>query len=367
MNLTLGLHLIKSQDSEGKRVKNFCINAQGWILVVDSRERVLKSSWKASSSFPKIQGLSISPCILSIYDLNFPTQIRQVSSSATHLLLLDSANAIHTMTTSDAEKGLNVFSKLEPGAPCLDVVAGPSFSFAVLQNGGLLAWGCNDCGQLGLPASTKQQENPKLVPGLPGIVQATAGEKHSACLDQHGRVWTFGCGLHGQLGHGDASFSEPRLVDLFAHGIGHMRSNGTFEGCKKVAAGRAHTAVLTSTGEVYTFGENKYAQLGRPGSAYLPKALGLEDIFVDVAAGSRHTGFVSQDGSLFVCGALPWDDASCEGTFSVNFQQQPVQKHDDTFAFFPHPTRVRISQAQEEVPVRAVRCGGWNCVAQVEF
>ena len=70
------------------------------------------------------------------------------------------------------------------------------------------------------------------------ITHVAAGSRHSALVDADGRVWTFGWGLYGQLGHEtceDASDPKP----IAALGACFARA---------VAAGAAHTSVLVSTG-----------------------------------------------------------------------------------------------------------------------
>ena len=55
-------------------------------------------------------------------------------------------------------------------------------------------------GKLGL-GDTTSRSIPTLVPGLEDVVQVVAGGIHSAAVDGRGRVWTWGCGSDGRLGH----------------------------------------------------------------------------------------------------------------------------------------------------------------------
>ena len=58
-------------------------------------------------------------------------------------------------------------------------------------------------------------------------------------------VFTFGRGEDGQLGLGDTCDSdEPKFVDAL-RGVG----------VRQIACGSGHTVVLTTDGEVYTWGE----------------------------------------------------------------------------------------------------------------
>ena len=93
---------------------------------------------------------------------------------------------------------------------------------------------------------------PLLTGGAPRIVGVAAGARHAVLIDALGRLWTFGWGLHGQLGHGDAEdAAAPRPVRAL-------------EGFPVVAAaaGTHHTLVATRDGAAYAFGSNADGQLG---------------------------------------------------------------------------------------------------------
>jgi alpha-tubulin suppressor-like RCC1 family protein len=65
-----------------------------------------------------------------------------------------------------------------------------------------------------------------------------------------GRVWTWGRGKYGALGHGDtASQREPVLVAGLAPVV-------------VIAAGGSHSVVLSQRGRVYSWGRNSQGQLG---------------------------------------------------------------------------------------------------------
>lgn len=67
-----------------------------------------------------------------------------------------------------------------------------------------------------------------------------------------GEVWTWGNNFSGQLGHGDTGTGfTPKRVD----GMKMSRS-------VRVGAGSEHTAVVTSTGEVWVWGNGAQGRLG---------------------------------------------------------------------------------------------------------
>eukprot|EP00966_Prymnesium_polylepis_P281310 6499965-Prymnesium_polylepis.2 len=81
-----------------------------------------------------------------------------------------------------------------------------------------------------------------------------AGGDYSLVLGAGGEVYSFGCGGGGRLGHGNAVGRynyTPRVVKAL-------------KGVKvrAVAAGRRHSLVLGSAGKVYSFGAGGYGTLG---------------------------------------------------------------------------------------------------------
>jgi alpha-tubulin suppressor-like RCC1 family protein len=94
----------------------------------------------------------------------------------------------------------------------LQVAAGASHSLAVLSNGSIVAWGSNLFGQLGngRVCLDKKKDNapspgPCMLPvsllSSMKIVKVAAGVSHSACITDSGLLFTWGRGQEGQLGH----------------------------------------------------------------------------------------------------------------------------------------------------------------------
>ena len=86
------------------------------------------------------------------------------------------------------------------------------------------------------------------------IKQLATGTAHSALLTTTGKVYTFGWGANGRLGHGDTPFRRhvPSLL-VEVPGMAEV---------VEVSAGDSHTSVLTSEGAVFTFGSDEKKQLG---------------------------------------------------------------------------------------------------------
>ncbi|XP_043083832.1 RCC1 domain-containing protein 1 [Puntigrus tetrazona] len=133
------------------------------------------------------------------------------------------------------------------GVPVRAVSAGNWHSAAVSVGGDLYMWGWNESGQLGLPSRgleeqrlkgksgnaeqpTKENEKkeadvfisiqafPALVDisNVSEVVRISCGSRHTAAVSGTGDLYTWGWGRYGQLGHGaENSTDEPTLVDYF--------------------------------------------------------------------------------------------------------------------------------------------------------
>lgn len=131
------------------------------------------------------------------------------------------------------------------------------------------------------------------------------GVKHAALVTRQGEVFSWGEESGGRLGHGvGKDVTQPRLVESL-----------TFAGVDFVACGEFHTCAVTMAGELYTWGDGThYAGLlghGTDVSHWIPKRISgpLEGLQVAiVTCGPWHTALITSTGQLFTFG---------DGTFGV--------------------------------------------------
>lgn len=77
------------------------------------------------------------------------------------------------------------------------------------------------------------------------VKQVACGRFHSACVAEDGRLYTWGRGASGQLGHGDTNDqATPKEV------AGGLKGKVVL----KVACGENHSAAIDKTGLIYTTG-----------------------------------------------------------------------------------------------------------------
>lgn len=95
----------------------------------------------------------------------------------------------------------------------------------------------------------------RVMPLKARIVQIATGLNHSVLLSSCGEVFTFGSNQYGQLGHGDfIKRFVPTKVLIKCVTKGYIT---------QISAGSNHTVLLTSLGEVLTFGNYQHGQLGK--------------------------------------------------------------------------------------------------------
>ena len=128
------------------------------------------------------------------------------------------------------------------------------------------------------------------------------GRKHAALITECGELYTWGCGIDGQLGHGARdSRREPTRVDALTD------NSVQFVGC-----GGGHTVVADGTGSLYAFGNNRNGQLGFAPSREskitvtkpkLVKTQPIKSTFcLNIACGRQHTAVMSNQGYILTFG-----------------------------------------------------------------
>ena len=153
------------------------------------------------------------------------------------------------------------------------LTAGSFYTLALCEEGTLWSWGHNSAGQLGVgniigppggsTAATqdiRQALQPVVVPTgdiNDYWVAVSAGYIHTLGLLSDGTLWSWGFNNHGQLGLGDNTHrTAPTLIP---EPVGFTASDEWID----FAAGFYHTIALSYSGDLYTWGSNEAAQLGK--------------------------------------------------------------------------------------------------------
>eukprot|EP00873_Tetraselmis_striata_P041803 jgi/Tetstr1/462067/TSEL_007137.t1 len=191
------------------------------------------------------------------------------------------------------------------------VSVGLGHMVAVTDQGSLASWGSAEFGQLGqgggLGASAHQ---PRIVRGTRELrfVQVACGACHTLGLTSSGQVYSFGQGTFGQLGHSDDSNSDApsMLKRLWAVGI------------LQVAAGENHSAALAADGRVFTWGRGKYGQLGLGDFSSQQSPMPVKALsgvpMVQICCGGDHVVALSRKGEVYSWGRGTWGQTGLGST-----------------------------------------------------
>ncbi|KAE8717658.1 hypothetical protein F3Y22_tig00110044pilonHSYRG00351 [Hibiscus syriacus] len=131
------------------------------------------------------------------------------------------------------------------------------------------------------------------------VLQIACGARHVALLTKQGEVFTWGEETCGRLGHGtEKDFSRPRLVEFLA------LTNVEF-----VASGEYHTCVVSACGDLFSWGDGTHNAgilgHGTDVSHWIPRRVSgaLEGLQVlSIACGTWHSALATTDGKLFTFG-----------------------------------------------------------------
>ncbi|KAG7960331.1 hypothetical protein I3843_10G117400 [Carya illinoinensis] len=205
------------------------------------------------------------------------------------------------------QSGASITLEDSKGRMPVDLLSGPVLQVVCDEHNSVTSevysWGSGANYQLGT-GNEHIQKLPCKVDTLHGsfIMLVSAAKFHSVAVSTRGEVYTWGFGRGGRLGHpdfdihsGQAAVITPRQV---TSGLGSRR-------VRAIAAAKHHTVAATEGGEVFTWGSNREGQLGYTSVDTQPtprRVSSLKSKIVAIAAANKHTAVVSATGEVFTWG-----------------------------------------------------------------
>ncbi len=241
-----------------------------------------------------------------------PGKVR-VASSGTHTLVVAPDGTV--LCQGRNQKGVCAASASEtfvatlspvPGMPKARAVAVPDATTAVAlgEDGRVYVWGENAFGLFGGTdrGPTYVRAVPTPVPGISGATDVVAMIHAGAALKGDGTVWMWGEDREGIMGAGTVTLSGQNGRQQYTP----ARVAGLV-GVVQIACGSNYMLALKGDGTVWSWGANKYGQLGmgdterRGRPTQIPSLSGVTRIFAEAAMSAARL----TDGSWVVWGGAP--------------------------------------------------------------
>ncbi|KAK1391050.1 ultraviolet-B receptor UVR8 [Heracleum sosnowskyi] len=194
-----------------------------------------------------------------------------ISTSGTHTAAITESGELYTWGRDEGEGrlglgpnrgpdqagGLSIPSKVKAlPVPLAAVSCGGFFTMGLTEEGEIWNWGANSNYELGRGDKIGGWK-PQPIASLKDIriIQIASGGYHSLALSDEGKVFSWGHGGHGQLGHSSIQNQKiPLAIELLAD-----------QRVVYIACGGSSSAAVTDTGKLYMWGNSKDQQLGVPG------------------------------------------------------------------------------------------------------
>jgi alpha-tubulin suppressor-like RCC1 family protein len=179
----------------------------------------------------------------------------------------------------------------------VDMSCGAYHSIVLTQNKELFVWGYNCFGQTGNGSEELYQLTPIKLNAFNNekVIEISCGFHHSMALTDCGHVYSWGDNDCGQLGleytecsHNlfkTRSFKEkdPKIVNI-------KTENNDSVYIMKISCGSAHSLLLSKDGNIYSFGNNKFGQIGNNNlrNQLFPQKISSPVKFIDIASHFRY-------------------------------------------------------------------------------
>lgn len=229
--------------------------------------------------------------------------IAAVHAGHKYSVAIDHTGQVHTWGSNhahelglDSVRSFTTFTPVPIPEEVIAVEGGDDFVLALGQSGQVYSWGSNEYGELGRVPLLAGDWVPGPIAELTNIVQIAAGERFGMALDTAGRVHTWGYGAEGALGIG----GDPIQFRTTPTRLGSLYS------IVKIAAGAHHAVALDSSGRIFTWGSGSKGALGHGDeeNRYAPAQVNLPDVTAtDIAAGHSFTLLVGNGFLLIGFGA----------------------------------------------------------------
>ncbi|KYQ88944.1 ankyrin repeat-containing protein [Tieghemostelium lacteum] len=194
-------------------------------------------------------------------DLTTPTLIKElenkniksIACGKDHSVALDNIGCVYVWGNGSSGRLGNGSYDPQPipkilpffdGVGIVQIACGSEHTLALGSNGHVYSWGSALFGKLGYQRAGGFQSTPERITDLVPCSQIACGNWFSVALSKNGDVFTFGCGKEGRLGRKSSDTHMPGRVEFSGQKI------------KKIVCGINFTLCQTKNNIIYGFGSN---------------------------------------------------------------------------------------------------------------
>lgn len=150
-------------------------------------------------------------------------------------------------------KAIQFFEQIPESCKVFQIASTKVNSFILSYAGRVYSWG-EMTNALGRALEKRDDAKiPKMIDQLRNVlvISIACGQDHVIALDSDGNVWTWGFNKYGQLGHGDTENNAlPEKVDSLSNIV-------------RISAGNNYSFAVSKFGNIYCWGDNRNYQLGQ--------------------------------------------------------------------------------------------------------
>ena len=198
-------------------------------------------------------------------------------------------------------------------------------SSALTSSGRLFMWGNNEKGQIGNETTTKQPLPLDITSFFDfstneQIQQVELSNTNSAILTTENQLYIWGDNAYGQIGN-DSFIDSSTPINITPYF--ELSDNETIE---KISLGVVHSSALTNKGNIFTWGFNGEGLLGNQSTENYPKPTNItsyvnleaDEFITDIEMGGNHSSLLTSSNNIFIWGQNEYGELGINSNDSID-------------------------------------------------
>ena len=269
-------------------------------------------------------------------------KIRKIACGSHHVLVITEEKEVYGFgQNSNGELGIGSYTnvittptKAKYLTNVIDISAGKNHSILLKGTGEVYVSGINKFGELGQELNIKKTAEFTKVTEINKIARIDASDSSNIALNIDGNVYTWGQNIYGELGIGNkTSTYTPTLVPNVANIV-------------DISGGKYHSILQEKSENIYFAGSNIY---GERGNGTLDESLTFTQVpdfgsTMEISAGTGYTAVAKKDGTVWGFGDYNQGDENFE---SQTKSMEPVQIGSENFKIEPKKKTMYVNDTED--------------------